>query len=94
MSLCISFRGIRIAKVLCTESVLHEERADWVLLVVCTGIHTEAFQPDDDVALIVHSSYGDHFWERELQDAMNNSSGPAVLFFQVPRALQLHTAPA
>ena len=45
--------------------------------------YTEAFQPSDDVALIVHSSYGDHFWERELQDAMSNSSQPAVLFFQV-----------
>ena len=56
--------------------------------------YTEAFQPDDDVALIVHSSYGDHFWERKLQDAMSNSSGPAVLFFQVPWALHLHTAPA
>ncbi len=62
--------------------------------LLCAQAYTEAFQPDDDVALIVHSSYGDHFWERELQDAMNNSSGPAVLFFQVPRALQLHTAPA
>lgn len=45
--------------------------------------YTEAFQPSDDVALIVHSSYGDHFWEQELQDSMHNSSQPAVLFFQV-----------
>lgn len=45
--------------------------------------YTEAFQPSDDVALIVHSSYGDHFWEQELQDAMSNFSQPAVLFFQV-----------
>ena len=45
--------------------------------------YTEAFQPSDDVALIVHSSYGDHFWEQELQDSACNSSQPAVLFFQV-----------
>ena len=45
--------------------------------------YTEAFQPSDDVALIVHSSYGDHFWERELQDSMSNSSQPTLVFFQV-----------
>ena len=45
--------------------------------------YAEAFQPSDAVALIVHSSYGDHFWEQELQDSMHNSSQPAVLFFQV-----------
>ena len=49
--------------------------------------YMEAFQPSDDVALIVHSSYGDHFCEDELQDAMSSSSGPAVLFFQVPVSL-------
>ena len=43
----------------------------------------EAFQPSDDVALIVHSSYGDKFWEDNLRDAMSNPSLPAVFFFQV-----------
>ena len=53
----------------------------------------EAFQPSDDVALIVHSSYGDHFWEGELRAAMSTASGPAVLFFQVPDSSQMHKAP-
>ena len=44
--------------------------------------YTEAFQPSDDVALIVHSSYGDHFWEQKLQESARNASQPAVLFFQ------------
>lgn len=52
--------------------------------------YTEAFKPGDDVALVVHSSYGDHFWEKELQDAMANSSQPAVVFFQVLCCCTLH----
>ena len=43
---------------------------------------TEAFLPGDDVVLIVHSSYGDQFYRQELQDAMGNTSQPAVLFLQ------------
>ena len=61
----------------------------WPWLLVQAYI--EAFQPSDDVALIVHSSYGDHFWEQELQDSMQNSSQPAVLFFQVGPYI-LHTS--
>ena len=55
------------------------------LIAACLPMqaYTEAFQPSDDVALIVHSSYGDHFWEQQLQDSMRNSSQPALLFFQV-----------
>ena len=51
--------------------------------------YTEAFLPSDEVVLVVHSSYGDHFWEQELLEAMGNSSQPAVLFFQVLMLLLL-----
>ena len=53
--------------------------------------YTEAFQSSDEVALIVHSSYGDHFWEQELQDSMHNSSQPAVVFFQVGTCILLQS---
>ena len=52
--------------------------------------YREAFQPSDDVALIVHSSYGDRFWEQQLQESMRNSSQPALLFFQVHSELLQH----
>ena len=45
--------------------------------------YTLAFAPSDDVALVVHSSYGDHFWEKELQNATGNLSGPPVLYIKV-----------
>lgn len=80
---CSSSRGSVITHMFCSDPALDGDRAYRGCLLGAQA-YTEAFQPTDDVALIIHSSYGDHFWEAELQDAMSNSSGPAVLFFQVP----------
>lgn len=60
--------------------------------MVLVQAYKQAFVHSDDVALVVHSSYGDRFWERELESATQDFSGPAVLLIQVQPAQNLPTS--